>query len=233
MSIHFDLAAVLQGDYGALFLHGLETTVTIAVSAWLLAMAGGIILATLRMTENRPAQWFVNTFVAYHRNVPMLVQLLFWYFGISSVLPSAVQTFLNRYNSQELFAIIAIGLCSAAYLTEDLRSGLRSIPKGQYEASRALGLSFVKASRFVILPQALRNALPSMVNHSVLLFKNTSLGMVIGAAELTYATRQIENQTFLSFESYFVATVLYLAASLLIMGAGALLARRFRVAGAR
>jgi polar amino acid transport system permease protein len=113
--------------------------------------------------------------------------------------------------------VIAIGLCSGAYLSEDIRSGLRAIPYGQYEASRALGLNFIKGMRYVVLPQALRNAIPPMVNHAVLLFKNTSLAMAIGAAGLTYVTRKIENETFLSFESYLVATVLYLGLSLAIM----------------
>jgi polar amino acid transport system permease protein len=171
--------------------------------------------------------------VAYHRNVPMLVQILFWYFGISNVLPQGLQDLLNQYNGQFVFAVIAIGLCSAAYLSEDIRSGLRAIPYGQYEASRALGLNFVSGLRYVVLPQALRNAIPPMVNHAVLLFKNTSLAMAIGAAELTYVTRQIENETFLSFESYFVATVVYLTISLVIMLAGAKLATHYRIPGVK
>jgi polar amino acid transport system permease protein len=233
MKLHFDLGAVLQGSYGAMFAHGLVLTLEIAVLAWLLAMVLGVALATLRMTDSRVALVIVGLFVAYHRNVPMLVQILFWYFGISAILPVGLQNVLNNYNGQAVFSVIAIGCCSGAYLCEDIRSGLRSIPTGQFEASRALGLGFVRAMRFVILPQAMRNATPSMVNHAVLLFKNTSLAMAIGAAELTYATREVENQTFLSFEAYFVATVMYLAISLVIMGVGAMIEQRFQLAGAR
>jgi polar amino acid transport system permease protein len=163
----------------------------------------------------------------------MLVQILFWYFGISNILPQPVQALLNNYNGQFIFAVIAIGLCSAAYLSEDIRSGLRAIPYGQFEASRALGLNFLSTMRHVVLPQALRKAIPPMINHTVLLFKNTSLAMAIGAAELTYVTRQVENETFLSFESYFVATVVYLGISLVIMLCGARVAAHYRVQGAR
>ena len=233
MKLHFDLAAVLQGDYGALFLHGIELTLAMAALAWTLSLLVGILLTLIRLTNNRFATAFVAMFVAYHRNVPMLVQILFWYFGISNVLPDFVQTQLNHYNGQFIFAVIAIGLCSAAYLSEDIRSGLRAIPYGQYEASRALGLNFLNGMRFVVLPQALRNAIPPMVNHAVLLFKNTSLAMAIGAAELTYVTRQIENETFLSFESYFVATVVYLGLSLVIMLGGARIAMHYRIPGAK
>jgi polar amino acid transport system permease protein len=233
MKLHFDLATVLQGDYGALFLHGVELTLAMAVLTWLLSLVVGILLTLIRLTNNRAATAFVSAFVAYHRNVPMLVQILFWYFGISNVLPQGLQDLLNQYNGQFVFAVIAIGLCSAAYLSEDIRSGLRAIPYGQYEASRALGLNFVSGLRYVVLPQALRNAIPPMVNHAVLLFKNTSLAMAIGAAELTYVTRQIENETFLSFESYFVATVVYLTISLVIMLAGAKLATHYRIPGVK
>lgn len=233
MKFHFDLATVLRGDYGALFLHGIELTLAMAALAWVFSMIVGILLTLIRMTHFRPATAFVASFVAYHRNVPMLVQILFWYFGISNILPQEVQGMLNNYNGQFIFAVIAIGLCSAAYLSEDIRSGLRAIPYGQFEASRALGLNFLSAMRFVVLPQALRNAIPPMINHTVLLFKNTSLAMAIGAAELTYVTRQVENETFLSFESYFIATVLYLGISLLIMLCGARIAAHYRIPGAR
>jgi polar amino acid transport system permease protein len=233
MKLHFDLATVLQGDYGALFLHGIELTLAMAALAWALSLVVGILLTLIRLTNNRLATAFVATFVAYHRNVPMLVQILFWYFGISNILPDSLQALLNHYNGQFIFAVIAIGLCSAAYLSEDIRSGLRAIPYGQYEASRALGLNFLNGMRFVVLPQALRNAIPPMVNHAVLLFKNTSLAMAIGAAELTYVTRQIENETFLSFESYFVATVIYLGLSLVIMLGGARIAMHYRIPGVK
>jgi polar amino acid transport system permease protein len=233
MKLHFDLATVLQGDYGALFLHGIELTLAMAALAWVLSLVVGILLTLIRMTNFRVATAFVAAYVAYHRNVPMLVQILFWYFGISNVLPDPLQTLLNQYNGQFIFAVIAIGLCSGAYLSEDIRSGLRAIPYGQNEATRALGLNFLAGMRYVVLPQALRNAIPPMVNHAVLLFKNTSLAMAIGAAELTYVTRQIENETFLSFESYFVATVIYLGLSLAIMLCGARLAKHYRIPGVK
>jgi polar amino acid transport system permease protein len=233
MKLHFDLATVLQGDYGALFLHGVELTLAMAGLAWCLSLVVGILLTMIRLTNRRPCTMFVSAFVAYHRNVPTLVQILFWYFGISTLLPMPLQDWLNQYNGQFIFAVIAIGLCSGAYLSEDIRSGLRAISYGQYEASRALGLNFIKGMRYVILPQALRNSIPPMVNHAVVLFKNTSLAMAIGAAELTYVTRKVENETFLSFESYLVATVLYLALSLVIMLAGARIAAHYRIPGVK
>jgi polar amino acid transport system permease protein len=83
------------------------------------------------------------------------------------------------------------------------------------------------------MPQAIRNAVPALVNHSVSLFKNSSLAMAIGAAELTHAVKEVESQSFRAFESYFIATVLYLGISLLIMAVGAWVGRRSAIAGAR
>ena len=147
--------------------------------------------------------------------------------------PTALQDWLSDHNGEAIFAIIALGLCQAAYFSEDLRSGLRAVPTGQAEAARALGHGFVGSMRHVLMPQAVRNAMPALVNHSVSLFKNSSLAMAIGVAELTHAVKEVENQSFRAFETYCIATVLYLVCSLLIMAVGAWLARRNRIAGAR
>nr|WP_180205941.1 amino acid ABC transporter permease [Pseudomonas sp. SbOxS1]NYU06140.1 amino acid ABC transporter permease [Pseudomonas sp. SbOxS1] len=233
MKHDFDLAAVLQGEYAELIVKGIETTLQLALFAWLLAMALALLLVTVRLTGNKYADRLVAGYVSYHRNVPTLVQLMLWYFGVPTLLSESTQLWLANYSTEYLFSVIALGLCQAAYFCEDIRSGLRAIPAGQTEASRALGLGYVRSMRYVILPQGVRNCLPSLINHTVLLFKNTSLAMAIGVVELTYATREVENYTFRTFESYLVATVFYLVFSLLLMGLGALLARRFNKALAR
>jgi polar amino acid transport system permease protein len=233
MKHDFDLAAVLQGEYAELIVKGIEITLQLALFAWLLAMALALLLVTVRLTGNKLADRLVAGYVSYHRNVPTLVQLMLWYFGVPTLLGESTQLWLANYSTEYLFSVIALGLCQAAYFCEDIRSGLRAIPAGQTEASRALGLGYVRSMRYVILPQGVRNCLPSLINHTVLLFKNTSLAMAIGVLELTYATREVENYTFRTFESYLVATVFYLVFSLLLMGLGALLARRFNKALAR
>lgn len=233
MKLDFDLAAVLQGEYAELILKGIETTLQLALLAWCLAMALALLLVCIRLTGNRWAERLVGAYVSYHRNVPTLVQLMLWYFGIPTLLNESTQIWLSNYSTEYLFSVIALGLCQAAYFSEDIRSGLRAIPPGQTEAARAMGLGYVRAMRYVILPQGIRNCLPSLINHSVLLFKNTSLAMAIGVVELTYASREVENYTFRTFESYLVATVVYLVFSLLLMGVGALVARHFSKATAR
>jgi polar amino acid transport system permease protein len=230
----FDLLAVLlKPEFGAMLLHGVEMTLKIAAGSWLLAMAIAIVLLVVRLTPSRIAERAVAAYVSYHRNVPTLVQLMLWYFGIFSLLPDALQAWLSEHNAEALISIIALGLCQAAYFSEDMRSGLRSIPSGQAEAARALGHGYIGSMRYVMLPQAIRNAIPALVNHSVSLFKNSSLAMAIGVAELTHAVKEVESQSFRAFEAYSVATALYLVLSLAIMAIGAWVARHYRIAGAR
>jgi polar amino acid transport system permease protein len=230
----FDLLAILlKPEFGAMLLHGLDMTLRIAAGSWLLAMALALVLLTVRLLPNVVAERAVAAYVSYHRNVPTLVQLMLWYFGIVSLLPDALQTWMSEHNAEALVSVVALGLCQAAYFSEDLRSGLRSIPAGQTEAARALGHGYVGSMRHVMLPQALRNAVPALVNHSVSLFKNSSLAMAIGVSELTHAVKEIESQSFRTFEAYSVATVVYLVVSLGIMAVGGMLARRYRIVGAR
>jgi polar amino acid transport system permease protein len=229
-----DLSAVLlKPEFRGMLAAGFEMTIIVALSSWLLAMSLAIVLLVIRLTPSRICEGAVAAYVTYHRNVPTLVQLIFWYFGISSLLPSVAQDWLGQHNAEATFAIIGLGLCQAAYFSEDLRSGLRSIPPGQADAARALGHGYISAMRFVLVPQALRNALPALVNHTVSLFKNSSLAMAIGVTELTYAVREVENESFRTFETYLIGTLIYLTCSLSLMALGAWLSRRAKPAGAR
>lgn len=230
----FDLAAILLNpQFLAMLAEGMAMTVIVAVGSWMLAMALGIALLLVRLTRSRVADGAVAAYISYHRNVPTLVQLMLWYFGIASLLPDDLQAWLGEHHGEVIFAIIALGLCQAAYFSEDLRSGLRSVGPGQAEAARALGHGYIGAMRFILMPQALRNAMPALVNHTVSLFKNSSLAMAIGVVELTGAVREVENESFRTFETYLVATILYLVCSLFIMAMGAQLSRRANLAGAR
>ena len=222
---------LFQDEYAHQILAGIVQMFQLTICAWLVAMALGVLLAMLRMTHKRPLVALVVAYVEYHRNIPMLVQIFIWFFGIPTLLPQTVQVWINQQHSEFIFAVVAIALCSAAYISEDLRSGIRAIPSSQMEASRALGLTYLQAFRKVVLPQALRLALPPLVSNTVLLFKNTSLAMTIGVAELTYVTREIESQTFRTTDIYVVATVIYLSISLMIMAAGAGLQKRYRIQG--
>ena len=223
----FDLSAILANpEYLSMLAHGIVMTFVIYAGSWLLAMTLAILLLALRISPVRFADPAVKAYVSYHRNVPTLVQLMLWYFGIYTLMPDAVTGWLAEHNAEAIFAIIGLGLCQAAYFSEDLRSGLRAVSPGQMEAAKALGHGYVSAMRFVIMPQGVRNALPPLINHSVSLFKNSSLAIVVGASELTHAVKEIDNVSFRTFEIYLVGTVIYLFFSLIIMSAGAVISMR-------
>jgi polar amino acid transport system permease protein len=225
--MHFDFSFLLSDNYAALLAGGALTTVRLFASSWVLGLLIALVLVGLRGIALRPLQWVVSLFIEYHRNVPTVVQIMVWYFGMPQVLPHAIRIWVNRGDTEFLFALIALALNVSAYMSQDIISGMRSIPKTQIEAARSIGLSAFSALRYVTLPQALRLAVPPLVNRSLILFKDTSLAMVIGVGELTYETRAIENLTFRTFELFAIATTLYLAASLILMGLGAGFSRRF------
>lgn len=223
----FEFGSVLTGEYLALMLRGAMMSLMLFVVAWVAALVLGLILLALRESGKRPLEWFVQGYVEYHRNVPLLVQLFIWYFGISQLLPFSWQVWLNQRSAEFLFAFIALSLNTAAYMSEDLRSGLRAVSKDQFEASRALGLSYGQAMKDVLMPQAIRLSISPLVSQTLNLFKATSLGMAIGVAEMTYASRRVENETFQTFEIFAVATIFYLAISFSIMGLGGRLSARW------
>lgn len=186
-----------------------------------------LLLACVRALPFAPARLLVATIIEYHRNVPVLVQILIWYFAIPQVLPDDLRIWINRQNSEFLFSMIALALNTGAFMSEDLRSGIRSIPLAQFEAARSIGLSFIKALRYVILPQAVRVAIPALINQTLFLFKNTSLAMAVAVGELTYRIHEIENATYRTFEIFMLGTLAYLVFSFSLMALGAWFSRRY------
>lgn len=226
MNYVLDYAVVLGEPYGPLIVKALFTTIYMALVASCVALFLGVVLATIRAMNFWPTTFLVRAYVEYHRNVPLLVQIMMWYFAIPQALPKSVNAYVNSLNAESIFAIIALSLYSAAYMSEDMRSGLRAIPHGQYQAARSIGLNHLGAMRYVVLPQAMRLSVPPLVSQVLILFKATSLASAIGVAELTYTAREIESQTFRVFEAFSVATALYMVGSFSIMALGAYLARK-------
>jgi polar amino acid transport system permease protein len=229
-----DFSSVLHGRYLEWLISGAIRTLELFATSWVIGFVLSLVVAALRSSGIRLFQSVASAFVGYHRNVPGLVQLFVWYFGIPQLLPTAWQQWINGVGSSEfIFATIALSLNAAAYMSEDLRSGIRSLPPQQMEAARALGLTYVSAMRKVILPQALRVAVPPLINQSLGLFKSTSLAMAIGVAEMTYASHQVENESFRTFEAFALASIFYWTGSFLIMGLGHVWDRRLNTAAAR
>lgn len=199
-----------------LFLHGFATTLKLFFASAIAAYALGALLVVLRTSGRIPAA-AVAAFVEYHRNVPSIVQIFVWYFGVPQVLPEAWHAWANAHLGAFFFAVIALSLNAAAYISEDLRSGIRAVSSGQMEAARALGLGYLKAMRLVVVPQAIRGSAPALVNQSLSLFKTTSLALAIGVNDLMYVARQLDGETYATLPSYLTPTVIYLVCTFTLM----------------
>jgi polar amino acid transport system permease protein len=213
----FDWNLILTGPYRDWLLAGLITTLQLSVVAMILSFLLGLIIAILRLAHNRWARGFAMAYLEFIRNTPLLVQIFFWYFGSYKILPADWNEWLNGTNHFEFIAAtIALTIYTSAFIAEDIRSGILSIPKTQFEAGSSFGFSYLETMRYIILPQAVRLTVPPLVNQFLNLAKNSSLAMTIGVAELTYQARQIESRTLKGFEAFAAATVLYLVLSILI-----------------
>lgn len=206
----------------------------------------GLVLAAARSAHGAALRGAGAAYVAVVRNTPLLVQLFFWYFGAPALLPEALREWLFaghvllqwpvvlRWPSFELLcALFGLTLYGAAYVGEDIRSGIRGVPVGQSLAARALGFTPTQVLRQVVLPQALRIALAPLFGQYMNIVKNTSLAMAVGLVELSYAARQVEAETFRTFQAFGVATLLYILTIGALEGVAARAVRRWPAAGAR
>ncbi len=178
----------LVGQYPNGPLGGLVLTVLLASCALVLALPLGIAFGLARLSPWRWLRWPVTALVYAVRGVPLLMVVFWAYFFLPSV--TGVKT--DQFSTM----LIALVVFDAAYLAEIVRAGVQGLPRGQAEASRALGLSYARTMRLVLLPQALRSMLPSLVNQFVSTIKETSLGYIIGLAEVSFITTQINTQVF-------------------------------------
>lgn len=226
----FDLGLITTGPYHEQLVAGFWLSLKLAAITLVLALPLALVVAVLRLTPSRVLQGIGFGFVEAIRNVPLLAHILFWYFGAPELLPEGIKLWLYSGNIEAAAAVIALTLYTAAYMSEDIRSGVRSVPREQLEAARALGFGFLPSMRLVVLPQALRITVPPLISQTLSLWKNTSMAMVVGVAEMMYQAQQVESATFRGFEAFAFATAGYLTVSLLISGLATLYEHRQHLA---
>jgi polar amino acid transport system permease protein len=231
MSYAFNWSVLWSGETGLWLLFGLVKTLQISVLSWLLAVALGILSGALRTVPLAPVRWAATFYVEFFRNVPLLVWMFFWYFGVPPLLPQAAQNWLFDHGAEFWAGVFALGVYHGARISEVIRSGIQSIPKTQFEAAASTGLSLAQSYRFVILPVALRLIIPPATNESLNLLKNSSVALTIGVAELTFQTRQIETYTAKALEALTAGTLIYLALCLSIAFVMARMERRYAIPG--
>src|ERR1700760_914793 len=169
----FDLQLLLHGQYHDWLVAGLLVSLKLGAVTIAFALPLAIVIALLRLAPYRALQWIGATYVEVIRNVPLIAHLLFWYFGAPELLPDKLKERLYGGNYEFVAAAIGLTLYAAAFMAENIRSGIRAVPVVQLEAARALGLGFVAAMRRVVLPQALRVTVPPLLSQAVILWNDT------------------------------------------------------------
>ncbi len=213
---------------------GLGWTLALAFCGWWIAFAVGVLVGLGRTVETRSLAIAARLYVEIFRNIPVLVQMFLWYFVLPELLPSTLGDGLKRLPppwGSFLPALVCLSLYTASRVAEQVRAGIEALPKGQMEATRALGLSAGQSYRLVILPQALRLIVPSLTSEVMAIYKNTSVALTIGLLELTAQARQVSEETFQTFAAFGAATIAYLTLALAAYAAMVLIDRRLRIPG--
>jgi His/Glu/Gln/Arg/opine family amino acid ABC transporter permease subunit len=227
----FHWSVLWSGQSGHWLLQGLITTLEISALAWVLSVVLGVAAGALRTVPFRLLRGIATFYVEFFRNVPLLVWMFFWYFGVPPLLPRPVQDWLYSHGAEFWAGMFALGVYHGARLSEVIRSGIQSIPRTQFEAAVAMGLTVFQAYRLVILPIALRLIVPPTTSEALNLLKNSSIALTISVAELTFQTRQVETYTARAIEALTAGTVIYLALCLVIAFVMARVERHFAIPG--
>ena len=220
--------AFIEGDRWKLYLQGLGTTMELTVVALIFGVLLGLVVAVIRSAHDQQRigrrnfllgalNVLCQIYTTVIRGTPMLVQLFIWTFVI-----------FPTQRNKVLVAIIGLGVNSGAYVAEIIRGGLMSVDAGQSEAGRYLGLGYFDTMRFIVIPQAFKNILPSLGNEFITLFKDTSLAQAVGGAEMLYYASTIGGRTFDYMPPLLGIAAMYLAVVIVFTWLQGRLERRLR-----
>jgi polar amino acid transport system permease protein len=198
---------------------GIGVTVVVTVVSFVLVMLVGLLGGLGRISRSRFLRGFTTLYVEIIRGIPLLVQLLFWYYALPQVIQSfgaaiGSEALINYRAEPIVMAILGLTIGYGAYMTEVVRAGIQSVPKGQAEAARSLGLTYFQSMRYVVLPQAFRTILPAIGNEFVTLLKDSSLVSVVAVPDLTRRGREFMSMTFIPLETWAMIALLYLIMTL-------------------
>ncbi|WP_341912343.1 amino acid ABC transporter permease [Ferrovibrio terrae] len=199
MNYQWNFASVFENADALLY--GAVGTLRIFVICLVLGLSLGLVVGLARYARNRLFNWPATAFVEFFRNTPVLVQILWFYFALPMLVPFEI--------SPLMAAALGISLNSAAFSAEIYRGGIQSIEPGQWEASRALGMTGLQAMRRIILPQALRRMLPALTNRAIEIFKMSTLASVVAYVELLQQGKLVASLNFNPIETYSVIALAF------------------------
>lgn len=198
---------------------GIWVSISTTVITFFLVLVVGLFIGLGRLSKNKLINGVSTVYVEVIRGIPLLVQLMFWYFAFPSVIQSIgaslnIDALKNYLANPVGMAILGLTFCYAAYMAEIYRAGIQSIPKGQMEAARSLGMSHFQSMRYVILPQAIRVILPPVGNEFISLLKDSSLISVVAVSDITRRGREFAGTYFIPVETWSMVALLYLTMTL-------------------
>ena len=197
---------------------GLKLTLQMTVFSLILAVVVGMVMCMFSISKVKPLNWISGIYLSLIRGTPLMVQAFFIYFGIKGALHIRITPFSA--------AILVLCLNAGAYLSEIFRSGIAAVNKGQMEAARSLGLPYGVAMRKIILPQAIRIVIPSVLNQFIITLKDTTILSVIGCGELMRQGQLIVARNYQSFQTYAIVAVMYYVVVIVLTKAFQLVERR-------
>jgi glutamate/aspartate transport system permease protein len=215
-------------------LQGLRITAMLSLSSWVIAFLWGSVMGVFRTMPNRVLYGISTVYVEVFRNIPLLVQLMIWYFVIPELVPVSLGDWFKQrdpFMQQFLAAMLCLAFFTGARICEQVRAGIESLAKGQKAAGLALGLSLRQTYNHVLLPMAFRIIVPPLSSEMVNLVKNSAVASTIGLLELAAMGRQLVDYTAQAYESFAAVTLLYIALNLIILGFMRWVEDRARVPG--
>jgi polar amino acid transport system permease protein len=207
---------------------GVFMTLRLTIISFVLIIVVGMLMGILRVSSIKILQGLSSLYVEVVRGIPVLVWLMWIYFGLPDVL-HRVAFFSEVRIPDFTAAVVGLTFAYGAYMTEVFRAGIQSIAKGQMEASRSLGMTYIQAMRYIVLPQAVRVILPPMSNEFITLLKDSSLVSILGLADLTRRGREWSGRTFEGFATWLVVALCYLILTLIFTRLSTAIERRLSV----
>jgi len=228
----FDWGVLWRDPYGYWLLKGVWLTIKIGFLGWIIALFLGVLVGTLRVTPWKWLRFITAAYTEIFRNIPFLVQLFFWYYAGPMLFGDKIGHMINRILGLNYYlAILALGLYTASRVAEHMRAGFASINREQYQAVLSTGMTQYQMYRYVIVPYALRLILPPITTEFLTIFKNSSIAMTIGVAELTFMSYRIDAETFHGLEATTGAMAIYLVLGLSVVRVMDFFESRFKIPG--
>ena len=207
----FERMLTILFEYKQFYIDGAVMTIMLSFFAVVFGTLIGILLALVRMYAPKVIRWIAIAYIEFVRDTPLMVQVMLIYVFTGAMGLKFPIMFDIKDFSKIVWGLLAISLNSAAYVAEIVRGGINAVDAGQMEAARCIGMSQSMALKNIILPQAVKNILPSLANEFVTMIKETSILMVIGVGELMWRTKDVVSITYRSVEAYIIVALIYFA----------------------